>query len=67
MRKTVESVTGPIADYYQRTLEYGVSVALDRFGLQGMVGAPFDTERVSLLVGLLNEGYGDRFSYPMIP
>ncbi len=47
-------------DYHKRTLDYGVSIALDRFGLQGMVGAPSDTERVSLLVGLLKEGYGDR-------
>ncbi len=46
--------------YHKETLEYGVNIALDRFGIQGMVGTPFDTERIELLLKLLNDGYEDR-------
>ncbi|WP_019415581.1 phosphotriesterase [Paenisporosarcina sp. TG20] len=46
--------------YHKRTLETGVNIALDRFGLQGMVGAPFDQQRIKLLLELLAEGYEDQ-------
>lgn len=46
--------------YHVRTLNYGVTIAFDRFGLQGMVGAPMDELRVACLVGLIGIGYGNR-------
>lgn len=46
--------------YHKRTLETGVNIAFDRFGLQGMVGAPFDHDRVTTLMTLLNEGFEDQ-------
>ncbi|KAF0994909.1 phosphotriesterase [Geobacillus sp. TFV-3] len=47
-------------DYHRRTLAYGVYIAFDRFGIQGMVGAPTDEERVRTLLALLRGGYADR-------
>lgn len=47
-------------DYHRRTLEYGVYIAFDRFGIQGMVGAPTDEERIRTLLALLRDGYADR-------
>jgi len=47
-------------DYHRRTLEHGVYIAFDRFGIQGMVGAPADDERVRTLLALLRDGYADR-------
>ncbi|MBN8207837.1 phosphotriesterase [Bacillus sp. NTK071] len=43
--------------YHLRTLETGVNIGFDRFGIQGLVGAPFDKERLVALIGLLNSGY----------
>jgi phosphotriesterase-related protein len=44
-------------DYHKSVLEQGVRIGFDRFGIQGMVGAPFDQERVATLIALLDEGY----------
>lgn len=43
--------------YHEKTMEKGVYVALDRIGIQGMVGAPMDTERVTLISEMLKKGY----------
>ncbi|MFB4164731.1 phosphotriesterase [Alteribacillus sp. JSM 102045] len=42
------------------TLEQGVYIAMDRFGLQGAVGAPRDEERLAVLHGLLGLGYEEK-------
>jgi phosphotriesterase-related protein len=47
-------------DYLIRTLEKGVYIAFDRFGIQGLVGAPFDNRRVACLIGLIGIGYADK-------
>lgn len=44
-------------NYHVRTLEHGVYVGFDRFGIQGFVGAPLDSVRVSVLIGLIGSGY----------
>lgn len=44
-------------DYHRKTLETGVTIGFDRFGIQGLVGAPTDDERVATLMQLLEEGY----------
>ncbi len=46
--------------YHLATLEHGVNVAFDRFGIQGIVGAPMDEARTATLIGLLGLGYTDR-------
>ncbi|AZB44002.1 phosphotriesterase-related protein [Bacillus sp. FJAT-42376] len=46
--------------YHRRVLEKGVFIGFDRFGIQGMVGAPPDTERIETLSVLLKEGFGDQ-------
>jgi phosphotriesterase-related protein len=46
--------------YHLRTLQTGVNIAFDRFGLQGIVGTPMDEMREAVLIGLLGLGYGDR-------
>ncbi|MCD7032703.1 phosphotriesterase-related protein [Metabacillus sp. GX 13764] len=46
--------------YHKRVLETGAWIAFDRFGLQGMVGAPNDSERITTLAALLEEGYADQ-------
>lgn len=43
--------------YHKAVMDQGVKIGLDRFGLQGMVGALFDHERVETLVSLLEAGY----------
>lgn len=48
------------ASYHKRTLETGVNISFDRFGLQGMVGAPFDQQRIETLLVLLNDGFEDQ-------
>lgn len=48
------------ANYHRKTLETGVSIAFDRFGLQGMVGAPFDEQRIETLLELLSDGFEDQ-------
>lgn len=41
-----------------RVLKTGVFVGFDRFGLEGIVGAPFDAVREAMLIGLIGTGYG---------
>lgn len=43
--------------YHRETMDKDVKIAFDRFGIQGMVGAPFDQERVEVLLTLLEAGY----------
>lgn len=44
-------------EYQISTLELGVKIGFDRFGIQNLVGAPMDEERIDTLVRLLNKGY----------
>jgi phosphotriesterase-related protein len=46
--------------YHKEVLGQGVRIGFDRFGIQVLVGAPFDQERINTLVTLLNEGYEDQ-------
>jgi phosphotriesterase-related protein len=46
--------------YQLATLEHGVQISFDRFGIQGLVGAPMDEARTACLIGLLGMGYTDR-------
>lgn len=46
--------------YHLQTLKHGVNIAFDRFGLEGPVGTPTDVERVTVLLGLIGMGYGDK-------
>ncbi len=46
--------------YHIATLSHGVNIAFDRFGIQGIVGAPMDEMRTTCLIGLLGMGYSDR-------
>lgn len=43
-----------------KTLNEGVYIAMDRFGLQGMVGTPSDEARMTVLMGLLGQGYDNK-------
>ncbi|MCL6437007.1 MAG: phosphotriesterase-related protein [Rubrobacteraceae bacterium] len=45
--------------YHLATLEHGVNIAFDRFGLQGLVGMPPDEMRLACVVGLLGLGHTD--------
>ncbi len=47
-------------EYQIATLEYGVYVAWDRMGLQGIVGCPMDEERYDVLAELIKRGYADQ-------
>ena len=47
-------------DYIMRTVEQGVFIGFDRFGIEGHVGTPFDSRRVACLIGLVGLGYIDR-------
>ncbi len=47
-------------DYLLRTLEQGVFIGFDRFGIEGVVGTPTDKRRMACLIGLLGLGYTDR-------
>lgn len=44
-------------EYHKETLKTGVKIGFDRFGIQKLVGAPMDDERIETLVTLLEEGY----------
>ncbi|MGY0694474.1 phosphotriesterase family protein [Virgibacillus sp. FSP13] len=44
-------------DYHKKTLQTGVKIGFDRFGIQKLVGAPMDEERIETLAKLLDEGY----------
>jgi phosphotriesterase-related protein len=46
--------------YHKEVMDQGVRIGFDRFGIQGLVGAPFDQERVETLITLLDEGYEDQ-------
>src|SRR5699024_10391624 len=46
--------------YQLETLNTGVHIGFDRFGIQKLVGAPMDEERVETLVQLLEKGYEDQ-------
>ncbi|QYJ17272.1 Phosphotriesterase homology protein [Rubrobacter xylanophilus DSM 9941] len=46
--------------YHMNTLAHEVNVAFDRFGIQGIVGAPMDEARTACLIGLLGMGYTER-------
>ncbi|MFC4024088.1 phosphotriesterase [Oceanobacillus longus] len=48
--------------YQLQTLEYGVYVGFDRIGLQGLVGAPMDSERIIVLLGLINSAYANQLT-----
>ncbi|MEH7076775.1 phosphotriesterase family protein [Neobacillus drentensis] len=43
--------------YHKEVLDQGVRIGFDRFGIQVLVGAPFDQERVATLMELIDEGY----------
>ncbi|TDL80030.1 phosphotriesterase family protein [Peribacillus frigoritolerans] len=47
-------------DYHLKVLEKGAFIAFDRFGIQGMVGAPTDDERIKTLLKLVTHGYTDQ-------
>jgi phosphotriesterase-related protein len=47
-------------EYHKEVMNQCVRIAFDRFGIQGMVGAPFDQERVTTLLALLDGGYEDQ-------
>ena len=44
-------------EYHLRTLAHGVSIGFDRCGVQGILGMPFDHERVRVLTTLLQNNY----------
>ncbi len=46
--------------YHLRTLEKGVKIGFDRFGLQVIAGCPMDYHRETVLIGLLGMGYGNQ-------
>jgi phosphotriesterase-related protein len=43
--------------YHKEVMDQGVRIGFDRFGIQVLVGAPFDQERVATLMALIDEGY----------
>lgn len=43
--------------YHKRVMDLGFRIGFDRFGLQGIVGAPMDEDRIKPLVSLIKEGY----------
>lgn len=46
--------------YHIGTLDHGVNIAFDRYGIQGLVGMPMDQMRNACLLGLLGLGYAER-------
>jgi phosphotriesterase-related protein len=44
-------------DYLLRVLEQGVFIGFDRFGVEGLAGAPADSRRIACLLGLMAMGY----------
>jgi phosphotriesterase-related protein len=44
-------------EYHMRTMAHGVSIGFDRCGIQGIIGMPFDEERVRVLTTLLQNNY----------
>ena len=47
-------------EYLLKTLEQGVFIGFDRFGIEGFVGAPLDSRRTACLIGMIGLGYIDR-------
>src|SRR5699024_2272860 len=47
-------------EYHKKTIQTGVKIGFDRFGIQKLVGAPMDEERIETLVKLLKNGYGNQ-------
>ncbi|MEH7106739.1 phosphotriesterase family protein [Bacillus sp. JJ1764] len=47
-------------EYHKAVLDQGVRIGFDRFGIQVLVGAPFDHDRVATLLALLEDGYEDQ-------
>ncbi|KLA35449.1 phosphotriesterase-related protein [Bacillus cereus] len=47
-------------DYHIRTLETGVYIAFDQFGLQGILGFPLDQFREKVLIELIHKGYENK-------
>lgn len=47
-------------DYHKEVLKKGFYIAFDRFGLQGIVGAPNDDDRIETLVSLIKDGYASQ-------
>jgi phosphotriesterase-related protein len=47
-------------DYQMQTLEQGVFIGFDRFGIEGTVGTPPDSARKSCLMELIARGFADR-------
>lgn len=43
--------------YHKHVMDLGFRIGFDRFGLQGIVGAPMDEERIKTLVSLVKDGY----------
>lgn len=46
--------------YHLNTLEKGVFISIDRFGLQQLAGCPADSTRETLIAGLCAAGFADR-------
>ncbi|GGE12553.1 phosphotriesterase [Marinithermofilum abyssi] len=46
--------------YHIRVLQTGCSVGFDRMGIQGFVGMPMDSEKLVVLLGLINAGYEEQ-------
>lgn len=46
--------------YHKKVMDQGVRIGFDRFGIQVLVGAPFDHQRETTLLSLLDEGYEDQ-------
>lgn len=44
-------------NYLMNVLEKGVYISFDRFGIEGLAGAPTDERRKACLIGLLGVGY----------
>ncbi|QQK76547.1 phosphotriesterase [Salicibibacter cibarius] len=44
---------------HRQVMDKGMKIGLDRFGLQGLAGTPYDQERIDVLLTLLDEGYED--------
>ncbi|MCL6611693.1 MAG: phosphotriesterase-related protein [Peptococcaceae bacterium] len=47
-------------DYLMSIAEKGVFIGLDRWGLQGGWGCPYDSRRIANLLGLIGVGYADK-------
>ncbi|WML40073.1 phosphotriesterase-related protein [Neobacillus sp. OS1-2] len=47
-------------EYHKKVLDQGVRIGFDRFGIQVLVGAPLDHQRVTTLLSLLEQGYEDQ-------